>query len=119
MKLTDEELTRRAVEKVMGWEIEASACDPNSLCYLKLPDSDPRWKLHISKWQPLTDWRAAGEIVDKMRADGWTSSITIDVDCVAAFGKTHYILWKRILEAPRAITIAALLAVGAITEGQV
>lgn len=119
MKLTDEELTRLVVENVIGWQLVPHQGRIDEELWILpangAPLIDP---MRFADFRALEEWKWAGLIVDKMRSDGWTSSITIDVDCVAAFGKTRYILWGRPSEAPRAITIAATLAVGAITEDQ-
>jgi len=119
MKLTDEQLTQLAAEKVRGWfwdeEMECwCAQESGEECLAEGPN-----------WSPLTDWRAAGEIVDKMRADGWNGC-----SLASAAGQNMYDFFHGPNDGklganapqdsmPRSITIAALLAVRAITEDQV
>ena len=104
--MTDEELTRLAATKIMGWE----------LCRMD------------SNWHPLTDWWDAGNIVEKMRADGWliilhwagdfwNARFFRHEDCAPADNPREQrdaFVNSRLLTV--AITVAALLSVGAMTE---
>ena len=119
MKLSDSDLTRLAATAVMGWIVENSRGGQ----YYNDPSSDINhpW---VRDWSPLTDWRAAGEIVDEMRADGW-HCLTMAV----SGGENLCDYYRRADDKrktndpretmPRAITIAALLALGAVTQDQV
>ena len=130
--MTDEELTRLAAQKVMGWTSEVRIMHGRgkndqrthteyTVC--RQMDRSARAR-HEDEWHPLTDWGAAGEIVEKMRADGWRVNIHIDEDgChVTLTGKHGSGLIGQACDnektSTHAITIAALLAVGAISEDQ-
>ena len=128
MKLTDQELTRLAATAVMGWPIVAAT---------DLADYDGPFPAYCDgaaltgclrghEWEPLTDWRAAGELVEKMRADGWE----LDLYCTVGAGSNARFIssqWPKRkarpvsmeTSGPRAITVAALLAVAAVSEEQV
>lgn len=118
MKLTDEDVTRLAAEKVMGWKAKANnTVEPQWIGI----DGTHQWQ---SGWSPLTEWRNAGQIVDKMLADGWNGC-----SLASASGQNMYDFFHGPNDGksganapqdsmPRSITIAALLAVGAITEDQ-
>ena len=117
--MTDQELSRLAATAVMGFVLS----DPDPM---KCP---PLWvavdcSTRELDWSPPTDWRAAGEIVDKMIDLGFQLTIVAitdvqgrrvynvsveteagDIDATSDVG-------------PLAITIGALLAVEAITEEQ-
>ncbi len=96
--MTDGRLTQLAATSIMGREGDYG--DGVNLAN----DKD---------WSPLTDWRAAGEIVEKMRADGWEWTVISGDACFARHdGFANY----DDPCFPRAATIAALLAVGAIQE---
>jgi hypothetical protein len=143
-KLTDTELTRLVAEKVMGWEVAVVEYGRGKKGNFWVEAgstgkifSNPHW--NCLAWHPLTDWAAAGEIVMKMRADGWSSRTTtngwIADQCGCEFFRGDLALGKDIFSGsyeeygfkagvrqfavessgPRAITIAALLAVGAIS----
>ena len=88
-------------------------------------------RLAVLRWElggdPLVDWRYAGSIVDKMRADEWDFEFTHCCmrDAGALFsrvikgGCSRECHAKRSESPTRAITLAALLAVKAVTEEQV
>jgi len=137
MKLSNPELDRLAAEKVMGWptfRIVPFEDGYASAPYPKLIENVKReWVLHKSAdewcgWSPTTDWRAAGEVVERMRALGWVVYIKIHTkgtsECIflhkdfddpdSPDGAT----WEDDF-IPRAITVAALLAVQAVTGEQV
>jgi hypothetical protein len=134
--MTDSELTRMAAEKVMGWQAFPLDRDgyseaPKPKLIQQITGFHPEeWAVfredgRYDKWDPLTDWRAAGEIAEKMRADGWELKlhITVGSGTNARFLFSHYPKKKgRASTAEtsvfRAITIAALLAIGAITDDQ-
>jgi hypothetical protein len=123
--MTDEQLTRLAAEKVMGW-VEHVIYEPQEeRRWLKPDGQHAAW----GSWTPLTDWRAAGEIAEKMQSDGWSgnthaSTLYNNVPFnTAGFERKGKMLsvtascnWEQKARIPRAITLAALLAVGAITE---
>jgi len=122
--LTDAELTERAATKVMGWGLVKRIS--GGLMF----DRHDRCHLDIEEWQPLTDIRAAWEIVEKMRERGmWlklTSPFNADDVWNAGFTDFGFTGWngrpdyrEQADAAPRAITIAALLAVGAVTKEEV
>lgn len=127
MKLTDEELTRLAAEKVMGWpNVDDSLFGDYDGPFPAYCGGDLLTSpLRGHAWHPLTDWRPAGEIVDKMRADGWDYRISSSwegrtgvefFDLTKPYSDDDHMTY--VDSGPRAITIAALLAVGAITEDQ-
>ena len=116
MRATDEHLTRLAAEKIMGWTVK----NCRSGEYYEDSSSD-RIYPWVRDWKPLTDWRAAGEIVEKI-----SKKFNFQIDSVG-----HYPdIWRCMIGwsddpvsvtyespcAPRSITICALLAVGAIEE---
>ena len=124
MKLTDQELTRLAAEKVMGWPIVAATdladydgpfpafCDGAALTGC----------LRGHEWEPLTDWRAAGELVEKMRADGYGFVVESTDDGIrSSFHDRRYEKNGHMYSesGPRSIVISALKTVGAITREQV
>jgi len=116
--MTDAELTRLAATTVMGWQVVLNEDDfpGGGMDFYEIHRGGKF--CNLDKWQPLHDWRAAGEIVDKMRADGWLWDIEIgeEVFAVAYRREEGTRPYVRLIELPRAITIAALKAVGAIAE---
>ena len=107
--MSDLELTRLAIEKVMNWKIKGKFFLRSSTHPLE----------SLLDWNPLSNWGDVGEIVEKMRSDKYAFSIVGDRDGdLAAFGKPVINHSHESKSIPRAITIAALLAVGAITEKQ-
>lgn len=119
--MTDTELTRLAAEKVMGWTVHPTLKGRRGLgCWNNTSDGHAGC---IGEWQPLTDWRAAGEIVEKMRADGWY--LQTDTGPKSRARATFH-LGNAVHTARdaggnilRAIRNAALLAVQAVTGEQV
>ena len=135
MKLSDSELTRLAAEKVMGWKIQRIYANDPSVsfhdCVLRKWTPDDSWRLSRADtsaeeyWSPLTDWRAAGEIVDEMRDSGWAlilvqrNNTYCAVFVLVGLNVDYQVENDGYESAPRAITIAALFAVGAVTLEQV
>lgn len=124
--MTDAELTRLAAEKVMMWKcfgLEDSGYSesPNPKCIQNVLG---QWIVYgttptFEQFDPLADWRAAGAIVEKMRADGWSFRVGQDSGEPlpwAEFGTEQGECAVHHAVIPTAITKAALLAVGAITE---
>ncbi len=101
--MTDEKLVKLAATKIMGWR-NPKGCDGWYIGDELAAAGD---------WWPVTRWSAAGEIVDKMRADGWEWTVISGDACFARHdGFANY----DDPCFPRAATIAALLALGAIQE---
>ena len=127
MKLTDTELTRLAATAIMGWIVADANEDGKPLVYH--PPQCPGRYVDACYWNPLTNWAHAGEVVEKMRADGWTLETRLGAyrsprelsDTLIKFWSRPNPRggWSADPSTTRAITIAALLATGAITEEQV
>ena len=127
IKQTDAELTRLAAHLLGATDI-VYARGESSRETPYLADNLPgKWLWRpggfgACDFEPLTDWRAAGEIAEKMRADGWMASIAGTKDGYTA-SFPHALkgpgAGKFDPSFPRAITIAALLAVGSINAEQV
>lgn len=132
MKLTDDELTRLAASAVMGWEVytigREIALDATVTRFIQ--KSESHWAAYrpdgLDDWTPpLTDWRAAGEIVDKMRADGWALLLVqrnktyCAVFVPSGLNAGYQVENDGDESPPRAITIAALFTLGAVTQEQV
>ena len=118
MKLADTELTRLAATAIMGWIVSDANEDGKPLVYH--PPQCPGRYVSAGEWSPLTNWAHAGDIVEKMRADGWLWDMEVGEEAFAVAYNPHE--WTRPYarseKLPRAITIAALQATGAITEDQ-
>ena len=109
-EMSDTELTRLAAERVMGWSFD----DTLSKKWI-----DRGFPIKDDDWCPLTDWSAAGEIVEKMRADGWYLQTDIGPTsrARATFHLGNAVRTGRDKDGDmlRAITLAALFAVGALS----
>lgn len=132
--MTDTEITRLAATAVMGWP----AFGLQDTGYSEAPrpklieNVSHIWIAHYPDracaiWHPLADWRAAGEIVEKMRADGWFPGVEAGPKLIdGKWARVVRVRWGKNKQFgaftspdfPRAITIAAALAVGAVTEAQ-
>lgn len=103
--MNDLELTKLAAEKVMG--------------STRLPLLGFGYE-----WQPLTDWRAAGEIMDAIsqRYSFQLDSVGFAPKniwrCLIGWGDDPISVTYEATTGPRAITLAALLAVGEIEKSR-
>jgi hypothetical protein len=120
MKLTDEELKRLAAEKVMGWQVVPHQGRIDEEIWILpangAPLIDP---MRFADFRPLDEWKWAGLIVEKMRGDGCLYRIDIRGAAFWRRGEGNHVFLYDNASTTRAITIAALLEVGAITEDQV
>lgn len=75
MKLVGRALDAVVAERVMGWRID----DPEEDAWVKDANtlSGRTFGAHVSEWSPSTDIAAAMEVVEKMRADGWSFASTL------------------------------------------
>lgn len=132
MKLTDDELTRLVAEGIMGWHCWDNDGDYNG--------PTPMFAIFGSKVafygdaeEPqrdcnfLNDWSGAGEVVERMTIRGWwcrvESPFTLTDPYRAGFCPLETTGWSGRMDhssssasGPRAITMAALIACGLITE---
>ena len=118
--MTTQELDRLAAEKVMGWEVYTAMDDARPITYI-----DQHLNLQVAAcWSPTTNEAHAALVRERMRELGWILELL-------AHPKFHVAKWineydRRAVASSRlgtpsvayAITQAALLAVGAVTEGE-
>ena len=129
MPKTNDELERLAATAVMGWpNVEETLYADYDGPFPAYCDGDLLTSpLKGHAWHPLTDWRSAGEIVDKMRADGWLAVFDwYGEHWDAQYFKPGFEVDDEFTDGPsfdyrdkffsRAITIAALLAKQLITK---
>lgn len=60
------ELDALVAEKVMGWQVAPRVVHSG---YWATKTVEDKWRLQapVSSWHPSTDWRAAGEVLERMR----------------------------------------------------
>lgn len=66
--MTDAELVRRVAEKVLGWSMMLPSRSDRSIT---MPGSPPP-ALPSQEWMPLDDWNHTMQVVEAMRAKGWS-----------------------------------------------
>lgn len=120
--MTTQELDRLAAEKVMGWEVYTAMDDARPITYI-----DQHLNLQVAAcWSPTTNEAHAAMVRERLRELGWDieisipsrGSCTVDM-CYPNVTPTQ----DRYVRAEDdefllALTTAALLAVGAVTEGE-
>lgn len=131
MKLTDEQLTRLVVEKVIGWQVIPHQGRVDQELWILPANGAPMINpMRFDEFKPLEEWKWAGLIAERMGSIGWwlklTSPFEADSMWQAGFTPLSTTGWNgrpdhrcASKSGQRAIVISALLAVEAITADQV
>jgi hypothetical protein len=112
--MTDQEITRFVAEHCMGWRRLDHPGPPPFFRWINAVNQHAGWE----SWDPLTQWAAAGEIVERISEKycvSWDSvgHSPLRWRCMVGWGDDPVSVMAEAETGPRAITLAAAKAFGA------